>query len=77
MSAFLFDHLLPLKPVKYLEDQLHIETVNVEVFIIDAVKTKMVYCNLDQTQRKVAVSHSTQRTSGKQRWQQLHDMLNA
>ncbi|KAM7317032.1 hypothetical protein ACRRTK_023334 [Alexandromys fortis] len=48
-----------------------------EAFVIDAVRTKMVYCKIDQTQRKVVVSHSTHRTFGKQQWQQLYDTLNA
>ncbi|PIO32717.1 hypothetical protein AB205_0064610, partial [Aquarana catesbeiana] len=41
-----------------------------------AVKTKMVYCKIDQTQKKVVVSCSTHRTFGKQQWQQLYDVLN-
>nr|XP_046197704.1 eukaryotic translation initiation factor 3 subunit M-like [Oncorhynchus gorbuscha] len=42
-----------------------------------AVRTKMVYCKIDQTQRKVIVSHSTHRTFGKQQWQQLYDSLSS
>ena len=51
--------------------------VLVEAFVIDVVRAKMVYYKTDQTQRKVAVSHSTHQTLGKQQWQQLYDTLNA
>ncbi|KAJ8413006.1 hypothetical protein AAFF_G00105880 [Aldrovandia affinis] len=58
-------------------EELQIGAEDVEAFVIDAVRTKMVYCKIDQTQRKVVVSHSTHRTFGKQQWQQLHDTLNS
>lgn len=51
--------------------ELQIGPDNVEAFVINAVKTKMVYCKIDQTQRKVIVSHNTHQTLGKQQWQQL------
>nr|KAF6324434.1 eukaryotic translation initiation factor 3 subunit M [Myotis myotis] len=60
-----------------MQQELQIGADDVEAFVIDAVKTKMVYCKIDQTQRKVVVSHSTHRTFGKQQWQQLYDTLNA
>lgn len=60
-----------------IQQELQIGADDVEAFIIDAVKTKMVYCKIDQTQRKVMISHSTHRTFGKQQWQQLYDTLNA
>ncbi|NWR68259.1 EIF3M factor, partial [Centropus bengalensis] len=59
-----------------MQQELQIGADDVEAFVIDAVKTKMVYCKIDQTQRKVVVSHSTHRTFGKQQWQQLYDTLN-
>ncbi|KAF3821975.1 hypothetical protein GH733_007349 [Mirounga leonina] len=92
-NAFLFDHLLTLKPVKFLEGELIHDLLTIFVsaklasyvkfyqnnkdFIDSLVRTKMVYCKIDQTQRKVVVSHSTHRTFGKQQWQQLYDTLNA
>uniref|UniRef100_A0A3P9PEX6 Eukaryotic translation initiation factor 3 subunit M n=1 Tax=Poecilia reticulata TaxID=8081 RepID=A0A3P9PEX6_POERE len=108
-NTFLFDHLLTLKPVRFLEgelihdnmakmrlltfmgmavefkeisfdtiqQELQIGADDVEAFVIDAVRTKMVYCKIDQTQRKVVVSHSTHRTFGKQQWQQLYDTLSS
>ncbi|XP_015441835.1 eukaryotic translation initiation factor 3 subunit M [Pteropus alecto] len=60
-----------------MQQELQIGADDVEAFVIDAVKTKMIYCKIDQTQRKVVVSHSTHRTFGKQQWQQLYDTLNA
>ncbi|NP_001279489.1 eukaryotic translation initiation factor 3 subunit M [Callorhinchus milii] len=60
-----------------LQQELQLVEEDVEAFVIDAVRTKMVYCKIDQTQRKVVVSHSTHRTFGKQQWQQLYDSLNS
>ncbi|XP_063044878.1 eukaryotic translation initiation factor 3 subunit M isoform X1 [Engraulis encrasicolus] len=60
-----------------IQQELQIGAEEVEAFVIDAVRTKMVYCKIDQTQRKVVVSHSTHRTFGKQQWQQLYDSLSA
>ncbi|XP_060622476.1 eukaryotic translation initiation factor 3 subunit M isoform X1 [Anolis sagrei] len=59
-----------------MQQELQIGADDVEAFVIDAVKTKMVHCKIDQTQRKVVVSCSTHRTFGKQQWQQLYDTLN-
>ncbi|KAM4617416.1 eukaryotic translation initiation factor 3 subunit M isoform 3-T3 [Discoglossus pictus] len=60
-----------------IQQELLIGADDVEAFVIDAVKTKMVYCKIDQTQKKVVISHSTHRTFGKQQWQQLYDILNS
>ncbi|MGH0133240.1 UNVERIFIED_CONTAM: hypothetical protein FKN15_005617 [Acipenser sinensis] len=60
-----------------IQQELQIGADDVEAFVIDAVRTKMVYCKIDQTQRKVVISHSTHRTFGKQQWQQLYDSLNS
>ncbi|KAJ1177639.1 hypothetical protein NDU88_002891 [Pleurodeles waltl] len=60
-----------------IQQELQIGADDVEAFVIDAVKTKMVYCKIDQTPKKVIISHSTHRTFGKQQWQQLYDTLNA
>ncbi|MBN3284535.1 EIF3M factor, partial [Polyodon spathula] len=60
-----------------IQQELQIGADDVEAFVIDAVRTKMVYCKIDQTQRKVVVSHSTHRTFGKQQWQQLYDSLSS
>ncbi|XP_018423229.1 PREDICTED: eukaryotic translation initiation factor 3 subunit M isoform X2 [Nanorana parkeri] len=59
-----------------IQQELQIGADDVEAFVIDAVKTKMVYCKIDQAQKKVVVSYSSHRTFGKQQWQQLYDILN-
>uniref|UniRef100_A0A9L0JM61 Eukaryotic translation initiation factor 3 subunit M n=4 Tax=Laurasiatheria TaxID=314145 RepID=A0A9L0JM61_EQUAS len=38
-----------------MQQELQIGADDVEAFVIDAVRTKMVYCKIDQTQRKVVV----------------------
>ncbi|XP_032816078.1 eukaryotic translation initiation factor 3 subunit M [Petromyzon marinus] len=58
-----------------ITQELQISQDDVEAFVIDAVRTKMVHCKIDQTQRKVVVNHSTHRTFGRQQWQQLFDSL--
>ncbi|KAL1777957.1 eukaryotic translation initiation factor 3 subunit M isoform X2 [Sigmodon hispidus] len=60
-----------------MQQGLQIGADDVEAFVTDAVRTKMVYYKIDQTQRKVVVSHSTHQTFGKQQWQQLYDTLKA
>ncbi|XP_075693873.1 eukaryotic translation initiation factor 3 subunit M isoform X2 [Rhinoderma darwinii] len=60
-----------------IQQELQLGADDVEAFVIDAVKTKMVYSKIDQTNKKVVVSHSTHRTFGKQQWQQLYDILNS
>ncbi|KAB0357247.1 hypothetical protein FD754_001403 [Muntiacus muntjak] len=119
-NAFFSDHLLTLKPVKFLEgelmhdlltifvsaklasynmakmrlltcmgmavenkeisfdtmqQELQIGAEDAEAFVIHVVRTKMIYYKIDQTQRKVVVSHSTHQTFGKQQWQHLYDTV--
>ncbi|KPP61046.1 eukaryotic translation initiation factor 3 subunit M-like [Scleropages formosus] len=58
-----------------MEQELQIGAEEVEAFVIEAVRTKMVHSKIDQTQRKVVVSYSTYRTFGRPQWQQLHENL--
>uniref|UniRef100_A0A452F268 PCI domain-containing protein n=1 Tax=Capra hircus TaxID=9925 RepID=A0A452F268_CAPHI len=58
-----------------MQQELQIGADDVEAFVIDVVRAKMVYYKTDQTQRKVAVSHSTHQTFGKQQWQQLYHAI--
>ena len=58
-----------------MQQELQIGAEDVEAFVIHAVRTKMIYYKIDQTQRKVVVSHNTHRTFGKQQWQQLYDTV--
>ncbi|XP_071954853.1 eukaryotic translation initiation factor 3 subunit M-like [Antedon mediterranea] len=59
---------LVIKEMQMSEDE-------VEGFIIDVVRTKMVRAKIDQLQRKVVVSFSTHRTFGKQQWMLLRERL--
>ena len=58
-----------------MQQDLQIGADDIEAFVTDVVRTKMVYYKSDQTQRKVVVSHSTHRTFGKQQCQQLYDTM--
>ncbi|XP_022082899.1 eukaryotic translation initiation factor 3 subunit M-like [Acanthaster planci] len=62
-------------PFSTIESELKITSEEVEGFIINVVKTKMVRARIDQLQRKVTISYVTLRTFGKQQWQQLREHL--
>ena len=38
-----------------MQQDLQIGADDIEAFVTDVVRTKMVYCKIDQTQRKVVV----------------------
>lgn len=58
-----------------LQKELQIEENQVEPFIIEVLKTKLVRARLDQANRKVHISSTMHRTFGKAQWQQLRDLL--
>ncbi|XP_033118391.1 eukaryotic translation initiation factor 3 subunit M-like [Anneissia japonica] len=58
-----------------IEKEMQISEDEVEGFIIDAVRTKMVRAKIDQLQKKVVVSFATHRTFGKQQWMLLRERL--
>ncbi|XP_038077764.1 eukaryotic translation initiation factor 3 subunit M-like [Patiria miniata] len=62
-------------PFATIENELHITSDQVEGFIINVVKTKMVRARIDQLQKKVTINYVTLRTFGKQQWQQLREHL--
>lgn len=62
-------------PFATIENELKIDSEDVEGFIINVVKTKMVRARIDQIQKKVNINYVTLRTFGKQQWQQLRDHL--
>lgn len=137
-STFLLDHLLPLKPVRFLEGELihdlltifvadklsaylqfyqankdfitslglshdqnmhkmrlltlvqmaesqkeisfdtlqqELQLEEVEAFVVDALRTRMITAKINQTGRKVIVISTIHRTFGRQQWQQLKDTL--
>ncbi|KAL1122636.1 hypothetical protein AAG570_002963 [Ranatra chinensis] len=58
-----------------ITSELQIEEKEVEAFIIDVLKTKLVRARMDQAARKVYIGSSMHRTFGHPQWQQLRDVL--
>lgn len=58
-----------------VQQELQLNEDQVEEFIIDVLKTKLVRARMDQAARKVYVSSTMHRTFGRQQWQCLHDLL--
>lgn len=65
----------PEMSFELLQKELEIGENEVEPFVIEVLKTKLVRARMDQTARKVHVSSTMHRTFGKDQWQQLRDML--
>lgn len=57
--------------------ELQIEEKDVEAFIIEVLKTKLVRARMDQAARTVRVSHTMHRTFGRAQWHTLRDVLHA
>ncbi|CAG9764598.1 unnamed protein product [Ceutorhynchus assimilis] len=60
-----------------IEQELHIKKEEVEAFIIEVLKTKLVSARMDQSARKVFVTSTMHRTFGRSQWQQLKDLLSS
>ncbi|CAH1114228.1 unnamed protein product [Psylliodes chrysocephalus] len=60
-----------------IEKELQINPDEVESFIIEVLKTKLVRARMDQSGRKVFVSSTMHRTFGRAQWQQLRDLLHS
>jgi len=60
-----------------IQRELQLEPDQVEPFIIDVLKTKLVRARLDQANRKVHISSTMHRTFGRPQWQQLRDRVRA
>lgn len=58
-----------------LKEELQIEEDEVESFIIEVLKTKLVRARIDQSSRKVHISSTMHRTFGRAQWLQLSDLL--
>uniref|UniRef100_A0A1B6LTG7 Eukaryotic translation initiation factor 3 subunit M n=1 Tax=Graphocephala atropunctata TaxID=36148 RepID=A0A1B6LTG7_9HEMI len=58
-----------------IQQELQLEPDQVEAFIIDVLKTKLVRARMDQAARKVHISSTMHRTFGRPQWQQLRDIL--
>ncbi|XP_078046159.1 eukaryotic translation initiation factor 3 subunit M [Augochlora pura] len=60
-----------------IQEELQINEDEVESFIIDVLKTKLVRARMDQAGRKVLISSTMHRTFGRPQWMQLRDLLAA
>jgi hypothetical protein len=58
-----------------IEKEMQIPTDDIESFIIEAVRTKMIRCKIDHLARKVIIDSTVQRTFTKQHWISLQDKL--
>lgn len=58
-----------------IQKELDLAPNQIEAFIIDVLKTKMVRARMDQAARKVFISSTMHRTFGRAQWQQLRDVL--
>ncbi|XP_064077264.1 eukaryotic translation initiation factor 3 subunit M-like isoform X2 [Macrobrachium nipponense] len=65
-SEMTFEHIM---------QELQLPSEEVEGFVIEALKTKLISARMDQSQRKVYVSSRVHRTFGRNQWQALHDTL--
>jgi len=62
-------------PYADIQKELHLAPEQVELFVIDVLKTKLVKAHIDQSARKVMVSSTMHRTFGRAQWQQLRETL--
>ncbi|KAJ8984872.1 hypothetical protein NQ317_002711 [Molorchus minor] len=60
-----------------IENELQMKPEEVESFIIEVLKTKLVRARMDQAAKKVFVSSTMHRTFGRAQWQQLRDLLHS
>jgi len=60
-----------------IQKEMQIDADDVESFIIEAVRTKMIRCKIDHLGRKVLIDSMAQRTFTKQHWQLLKEKLEA
>jgi len=64
-------------PYETIWKELHMGEQDVEPFIIEALKTKLVKTRIDQTAKKVYVSSTMHRTFALPQWQELRDVLHS
>ncbi|KAH3876926.1 eukaryotic translation initiation factor 3 subunit M-like [Dreissena polymorpha] len=58
-----------------IQKEMDLNEDDVEVFIIDVVRTRAVQVKIDQLQHKVIITATMHRTFGRQHWQLLHQNL--
>lgn len=62
-------------PFEIIKTELQLKSEEVESFIIDVLRTKMVQAKMDQVHKQVIVSSTMHRTFGKPQWQLLREIL--
>ncbi len=62
-------------PFDLLQQQLQIDSNDIESFVIDAIRTKCISCKIDHLAKTVTVMNVSYRTFTKQHWQLLKDRL--
>jgi len=62
-------------PFDAIQADLQLNADQVEAFVIDVLRTKLVKAKVDQLQKRVLVSSTMHRTFGRTQWQQLRDTL--
>ncbi|CAF4331002.1 unnamed protein product [Rotaria socialis] len=60
-----------------IEKEMQISADDIESFIIEAVRTKMIRCKMDHLARKVIIDNTEQRSFTKQHWISLKEKLEA
>ncbi|CAH3106685.1 unnamed protein product [Pocillopora meandrina] len=55
--------------------ELNISVDEIEEFIIEALRSKLIRTRIDQVNKKVIISSATHRTFGTNQWQELRDRL--
>jgi len=58
-----------------VQSELHIGADEVESYVIDVIRTKLVRAKIDQLQKRIVVSMTVNRTFGRQQWQMLREQL--
>lgn len=58
-----------------IQKELRVNEDEVESFIIDVLKTKLVRARMDEAGRKVLISSTMHRTFGRAQWMQLRELL--
>ncbi|XP_053210650.1 eukaryotic translation initiation factor 3 subunit M-like [Panonychus citri] len=58
-----------------IKEELQLKDEDVEAFVIDVLRTKLLKAKVDQVNKKVSVTSTIHRTFGRQQWQQLRDTL--
>jgi len=58
-----------------IQKEMQIDQDEVESFVIEAVRTKMIRCKIDHLGRKVIIDSTAQRTFTRQHWQSLKEKL--